>query len=55
MSAIAGSLSLVEVARGPRSLPANAPRHGVALPVVVRTACAVLYATLGAFQRASTR
>jgi hypothetical protein len=54
MSAIAGSLRLVKVAGGPGSLPANARVTAAPLPVVVRTVCAVLYATLGALQRAFT-
>jgi hypothetical protein len=54
MSAIAGSLPLVEVSGGPRSLPANTLAPASPLPAVVPTVCAVVCATLGPFQRAST-
>jgi uncharacterized membrane protein len=48
--AIAGSLRLVELAGGPHMLPANPRITASPLPVIVHIVCAILYATLGAFQ-----
>ena len=48
--AIAGSLRLVELAGGPHLLPANPRITASPVPVIVHIVCAVLYATLGAFQ-----
>ena len=51
--AIAGSLRLVELAGGPHLLPANPRITASPVPVIVHIVCAVLYATLGAFQFSS--
>lgn len=48
--AVAGSLRLVEIAGGPRLLPANPRLTAAPIPVVVHIVCAVAYAVLGAFQ-----
>ena len=48
--AIAGFLRLVELAGGPHLLPANPRITASPVPVIVHIVCAVLYATLGAFQ-----
>ena len=48
--AIAGSLRLVELAGGPHLLPVNPRITASPVPVIVHIVCAVLYATLGAFQ-----
>jgi uncharacterized membrane protein len=48
--AIAGTLRLVELAGGPHLLPANPRITASPVPVIVHIVCAVLYATLGAFQ-----
>jgi uncharacterized membrane protein len=48
--AIAGSLRLVELAGGPHLMPANPRITASPVPVIVHIVCAVLYATLGAFQ-----
>jgi uncharacterized membrane protein len=48
--AIAGSLRLVELAGGPHLMPTNPRITASPLPVIVHIVCAVLYATLGAFQ-----
>lgn len=51
--AIAGSLRLVELAGGPHLMPANPRITASSAPVIVHIVCAVLYATLGAFQFSS--
>jgi uncharacterized membrane protein len=48
--AAAGTLRLVELSGGPRSLPANPGLTASPVPVVVHISGAVLYAVLGAFQ-----
>ncbi len=48
--AVAGSLRLVELAGGPRLIPANPRISASPLPVVVHIVCAVGFAALGAFQ-----
>jgi uncharacterized membrane protein len=51
--AIAGSLRLVELVGGPHLMPANPRITASPVPVIVHIVCAVLYATLGAFQFSS--
>ena len=48
--AISGSLRLIEVAGGPRLMPANPAITASPIPVIVHIVSAVLYAVLGAFQ-----
>jgi len=48
-----GALRLVELAGGPKIMPANPPMAAMPLPVVVHIACASVFALLGAFQFAA--
>jgi len=48
-----GALRLIELAGGPKIMPANPPMTAMPLPVVVHIACASLFALLGAFQFAA--